>query len=368
MKRRLLPFALLLLAGCGSIIRNEFLDRGTKDFDFRDPDCGPSVVAVPRDAVEVRYLGSGGVYIRWGDDAILLGPYFSRPGNIVRPVTGRIAFDAARIGRGMEGIGEVRAILAGHSHFDHIGDVPFIVQRYAPNASVYVNDAGVTELTPYADIKAVSFEKNHDAWIKVGNAIRFMPVPSDHAPQLCGWHRWPCTYADGPPKRKWTDWKNEKLSALRGGNTFAFVIDLLGTSEDDVRYRIYYNDAASSPGKGVPQLHDGRAYDLAILCMASFHLVTDYPEALLRALRPRHVLVSHYDDFFARQSGRYRFAPLLTNGRAGEFFGRLKDKLAKLAPQPEPPVNFVCGPHTALWSMPVPHWTIFFTPASKGKP
>lgn len=365
MKLLFLPMALLFLASCGSVIRQEFLDNGTRDFDFMDPDCGSRVVAVPRDAVEVRYLGSGGVYIRWGGEAILVGPYFSRPG-LVRPLLGDVVFDEARIAEGMAGLGEVRAILAGHSHFDHIGDVPFVVRKYAPKARVYVNDAGVQALAAYTDIDTVPYEKNHDSWIQAGSAIRFMPVPSDHAPQLCGWHRWPCTYADGPIQKPLKEWKGTKLRALHGGNTFAFVIDLLGERDDDVRYRIYYNDSASSPGKGIPQLHDGYPFDLAILCMASFHFVKDYPEALLGALAPRHVLVSHYDDFFAKQSGRWSFAPLLTDAKAHAFFSRLKKKLTAIAPQPQPPINFVCGPQTALWSMPVPRWTLFFTP-SKGR-
>jgi hypothetical protein len=366
MKPGFLGVAILLLAGCGSVIRQEFLDNGTKDFDFMDPDCGSRVVAVPREAVEVRYLGSGGVYIRWGDEAILIGPYFSRPG-LVRPLLGNIAFDEARIAQGMAGHGEIRAILAGHSHFDHIGDVPFVVQKYAPKARVYLNDAGVHALAAYPDIEAVSFEKEHDQWISIDASIRFMPVPSDHAPQLCKWHHWPCTYADGPDQKKWTNpWAKEKLHALHGGNTFAFVIDLLGASERDVRYRIYYNDAASSPGKGIPRLDDGHPYDLAILCMASFDLVKNYPEAVLDALAPRHVLVSHYDDFFAKQSGSWSFVPLLTDAKANAFFSRLKKKLKAIAPPPQPPLNFVCGPQTELWSMPVPHWTLFFRP-SKGK-
>jgi hypothetical protein len=67
-RRPFLGIAVLLLASRGSVIRQEFLDNGTRDFDFMDPDCGSRVVAVPRDAVEVRYLGSGGVYIRWGGE------------------------------------------------------------------------------------------------------------------------------------------------------------------------------------------------------------------------------------------------------------------------------------------------------------
>lgn len=372
---RLFPaVAALLIAGCGSIIRGGFLENGSGDFDFRRPGCGAPATP-PADSVEVRYLGSGGVYIGWGSDAILVGPYFSHAGNVVLAMMGRVRFDEKRIREGMEGIdrSSVLAILVGHSHFDHMGDVPVVVRDYVPHACVHANDAGKNMLASYPKIVTASYEAHRNEWIPIrrrdgsDSAIRFMPVLSAHAPQLCARDGWPCKYADCPVDAPWTtEWNEHRLRNLCGGRTHAFVIDLLDAKRENVRYRIYYNDSPAPPGVGVPRaLADGHGYDLAILCMATFNHVARYPETLLDALKPRHVLISHYDDFFARQSGQWRFAPLLTNGRANQFMTRLRKKLAKLEPAAGPPMDPVCGPKTALWSMPVPHWQLFFTPSAE---
>lgn len=362
------------VTGCGSIIRSGFLENGKADFDFRHPGC-PAPAVPPADSVEVRYLGSGGAYIRWGTDAILVGPYFSHAGNVVRAAFCKVRPDETRIREGMEGIdlSSVLAILVGHSHFDHIADVPSVVRDYVPDAPVYANDTGTRMLAAYPRIAASSYEEKRDQWIPIqrrdgsDSAIRFMPVLSAHAPQLCGRDGWPCKFADCSVDAPWTaEWNERRLASLCGGRTHAFVIDLLDEKREHVRYRIYYNDSPAPPGIGTPQpLADGHGYDLAILCMATFNHVARYPETLLDALKPRHVLISHYDDFFAKQSGQWRFAPLLSNRRANQFMTRLRKKLMKIAPRPGPPIDPVCGPKTALWSMPVPHWRLFFTPSTE---
>jgi hypothetical protein len=96
--------------------------------------------------------------------------------------------------------------------------------------------------------------------------------------------------------------------------------------------------------------------------MASYHFVVEYPEMILDMLQPRHVLVSHYDDFFRKQSGAWSFPPLLTNAKANEFMKRMSDAVHHSTTQPVPPVTAVCGPATHRWSMPVPQWPLYFAP------
>ena len=373
--RTLLPLvAALLLAGCGSVIGKDFLEPGRSDFNFRHPGCPPPS-SKPAESIEVRYLGSGGVYIAWGSDAILVGPYFSHAGNVVRALVGNVRFDEKRIREGMDGIdgSAVLAILVGHSHFDHIGDVPVVAKDYTPDACVYANDAGTKMLAAYPEIVVRSYEGKRDEWIPIRrrdggeSTIRFMPVRSAHAPQLCRRDGWPCRYAVCGVDAPWTTkWNERNLRDLCSGETHAFVIDLLDPDREQVRYRIYYNDSPARAGVGVPPpLDDRHPYDLAILCMATFNHVDGYPEALLDALQPRHVLISHYDDFFAKQSGQWQFVPLLSNRRANEFMSRMRKTLAKTPQQASPPIGAVCGPQTALWSMPVPHWRLFFMPATE---
>lgn len=361
----------LLLSGCGSVIRQEFLTNGKRDFDFRHPGCAAEPPKPPN-AVAVRYLGSGGVAVAWQGDTILIGPYFSHAGNLMTAQFGRVHFDDTRIGEGLEGVDtlNVRAILTGHSHFDHIGDVPRIIARHTPEAIVYTNTSGVNMLAAYKGVRAESVANSAGHWIRIPradgtpSAIRFMPVSSDHAPQLCRWNHPPCTYARCEVGEPWTaEWTTKRMKSLCGGAAFAFVIDLLG-EKDAVRFRIYYNDTAASPPFGIPphSLGDEHPYDLAVLCMASFHFVVEYPEMILDMLQPRHVLVSHYDDFFRKQKGAWTFPPLLTNGRANAFMKRMSKAVHHSTTRAVPPVTEVCGPGTDRWSMPVPQWPLYFAP------
>src|SRR6476661_1930186 len=84
--RRLRPVLLAGIAlcwGCGHIVRTAPNHPGAP-FDFKHPPCPPAArptEPLPAEgAVDIRYLGAGGLYVRWGDDSILLGPYFSNPG------------------------------------------------------------------------------------------------------------------------------------------------------------------------------------------------------------------------------------------------------------------------------------------------
>ena len=363
-----IAFAALLLSGCGSVIRQEFLTNGTKDFDFRRPDCPPRPPAAPANAVAVRYLGSGGAAIAWRGDTILLGPYFSHAGSLITAQFGHVHFDQKRIAGGLADVdtANVRAIITGHSHFDHLGDVPVVAAEHTKNATIYTNDSGMKMLAAYPSLlaRAKSVEGDEGKWIPIFRAIRIMPVRSEHAPQLCPWNHFPCTYAPGEVPDKWTaEWPGQRMRSLRGGKTFAYVIDLLGTS-DEVRFRIYYNDSAAGPHLGIPpeNIKAEHSYDLAILCMASYDHVSQYPETILASLQPRHVLVSHYDDFFRKQEGGVTFAPLLTNGKANQFMKRMRDALHHFSTVPALPATPVCGPMTAQWSMPVPQWPLYFVP------
>ena len=40
---------------------------------------------------------------------------------------------------------------------------------------------------------------------------------------------------------------------------------------------------------------------VALLCVASFDQVPRYPEGLIEALQPRHVVLAHWENFFSRK-------------------------------------------------------------------
>lgn len=345
-------FAAMLCACAGSRIGGAYTADG-KDFDFRHPHCENKPPYDPS-KIAVRYLGSGGVAITWQEQTILLGPYFSHAGSLVAAKFYRVSSDAKRIDDGLKEVpGRVVAIVLGHAHFDHMADVPEVEARLAQKVPVYVNESGRAALGSFVETRKLTAGESFDA-----GPFHVTPYAWDHAPQLCHHRFFPCTYAPGEFKGTAQEkFAHTKMSALRGGATFAFVIDLIDPRTQQRAFRIYYNDSAGSDRVAKPP--DVREVDLAILCMASFHNVHGYPESVLSALQPRHVLISHYDDFFKKQQDAWSFAPLLTNHKAERFMRRLK---ANLPPDGVPPAPPICGPSTARWSMPVPNWPLYFSP------
>lgn len=346
-----------LLAGCGgSVIPAKY--AGGTAFDLRTPHCQPQPPAPSGDVTAVRYLGSGGVAISRGHETILLGPYFSHAGNLVLAQVGFVHPDRKRIETGLQHItaSEVRAILLGHSHFDHIGDVPYLGDAYA-NVPIYANETGAALLSRHhLHAKAVHPGQTFD----VTPHIRVTVHQWDHAPQLCRASRFPCTYAKCSVPPIDTTLDNMLMRDVCGGDTYAYVIEMRGRP-GAAPFRIYYNDAAA--GSNAPLPPAGQ-YDLAIICMASYDLVDGYPQNLLARLQPRHVLISHYEDFFRRTGSSWTFPPMLSDAKAEEFMRRLAESVA--ATSPVTPAACFCGVATSHWSMPMPDETLYFPAEADG--
>lgn len=342
----------LLLGGCGHILPGSLTGDG-KPYDFaRPPQC--TEPAPDADKVEVRYLGSGGVYVRWRDDAILIGPSFSNPG-LVRAGFGRMKHDRGRIARGLEGIDlrSVRGFFAGHSHYDHIGDLPVIAGEYAKDAPIWVNATGVRALEGEPNLRGRVQPLAAGDTIVVTPSIRVRAVASGHAPQVCRWRHFPCVYASGELAAAWTTpLSHHRLATMRGGETLALVIELHDGETD--RYRIYYNDAAADSPLG----QTTGEFDLAILCIAQWNWVRDYPRDLLAVLRPAHVVVSHWENFFVETRQAARFVPNLSNASAARFLEIVDRQVSGT----NGPGNNVCGVKTAHWTMPAPGSSMLFNP------
>jgi L-ascorbate metabolism protein UlaG (beta-lactamase superfamily) len=358
-----------LFLGCGGQLVYSAPNHRGGPFDFQYPPCSPALrpaePLAPGADVDIRYLGAAGLYLRWGEDSILLGPYFSNP-NLFRVLVGRWGMDRAAIDRGLAGlpVSDVEAILAGHSHYDHIGDLPAILGM-ADHAHVFANRTGVHALAPYVANRSTAFEDHAKDWVWITGVkgerrpIRFFAVPSEHAPQVDHY-----LWAGGPPLKQ--DWKqswdgHRRFHDLKAGQPFALVIDLVSSDLKEVRYRIYYQDAANRQGIGEPPAFaDGHPFDLAVLCIASYDKAPGQPAAILRALHPRHVLVTHYDDFFRPQDRPVRFVGLLTDGKVDGYLRTICAELGCDGSSGAEPTTQVCGPSGPRWTMPLPgEWMRF---------
>ncbi len=375
-----LALALALVLGalaCGhGIGPGLHLQHGAESFDFASPPCAPEARPAWREAdgeVVLRYLGAGGLYVGWQGRAILTGPFFTDPG-FADLALSPILSDTGAIFRGLDGVpvGRVGAVLVGHSHYDHLGDLPVVAGELADWTSVWVNRSGANALEAFPRLRRrVHVLDDHAGeWVRLADAagnrlpFRIMAVLSDHAPHVLGIELMKGT--NRPCRRPWTD---RRYTSLRLGKPYAFVIDLLASTAPDapVRFRIYYQDAASKPGAGYPPAFTGaddHPYDLAVVCMASAQEVRRYPEAVLGVVKPRHVLIGHWEDFFRPWRPERRFVPLLTHDRAARFLQAVDRAEAAAGTELVPPLDrdAVCSPSTPGWTMPLPGEWLRFAP------
>jgi hypothetical protein len=260
----------------------------------------------------ITYLGVSGFVIRGGplaDSALMTAPSFTRhrllavtlPFVPVKP-------DGALIDRTLADRkrGDVAAILVGHSHYDHLLDVPYVAEHQARAAAIYGSTTTANILAPVESLRSrihvidsaeVGSTQRVGRWFAVaGGRARIMAVESDHAPNI-GPLRY--TYAntvDDAPRARLP----RTTHGWHKGQVYAYLIDLLDASGRPV-FRIFYQDAAAGPEHAaLPPLPpaNGRAVDIAIICAGNFGNVADYPTALLRNLTPTRVIVGHWEDFF----------------------------------------------------------------------
>lgn len=281
--------ALLCLTACAQTLTGT--EPTSNDHNLQDP--------------KITYLGVGGWLLYWRGEGLLLAPSFSNPA--FPPL--RVVANSTRINEFMPPTHNTKILLVGHGHYDHLLDVPWVMQHQAPEATAYGNTT-VGRLLRNTPVSArfvnvetkmarvhcstpACYQARPEQWTQVGH-IRFMAIESQHAPHAAGFNLLEGGLSPAAPSslptyvRRWNQ-----------GTTLAFLIDLLADDGKTPVYRIHYQDSASNPPYGFPPLlPDGKGVDVAIMCAASTDEVEQYPQALLRYLRPRLLLMGHWEDFF----------------------------------------------------------------------
>jgi hypothetical protein len=285
--------------------------------------CGPKSISCttlvphappPAGSVQVTFLGVGGIIVRWAGSAVMAAPLYSNP-TIGELALSDIHADRQRIDALLrQDVSDVRAILSGHAHYDHLMDVPYVVLEKAKGADVIGNDATVKLLAPLAgelgSRKVRSFQHRDSSYDVVGTRIRIRAIPSEHSPQIG-----PRLFGWGPRALgllvNLTDvtlWRGEPEKELQtlpvraggwsGGTTLAFVIELLEAESDRAAFRIYYQDSPTRRPYGYPPCAGDCAFDLAVLCLGGATEYRSFPRDIVSYLHPKHVMGIHWEDFF----------------------------------------------------------------------
>lgn len=248
---------------------------------------------------KMEYLGVAGFLLRWQGEALLFAPSFSNPQTLGAPPV-LVKTDRAKVDAMMPKADDVSMVLVGHAHYDHLLDVPYVMQKYTPKAKVYGSQtmghilAAALPRERIVDAQSVMADgRTPGQWFYSPNRrIRAMPIKSEHAPHIFGIKFLGGQYTQDLTELPTTTW------GWKEGQTLAWLVDLLDEQGRPL-YRIHYQDAASTPPIGLPpQLDDSKPVDVAILCVGAWDQVPAYPSVLLKRLKPRVAILSHWEDFF----------------------------------------------------------------------
>jgi hypothetical protein len=279
----------------------------------------------PKKDVEVTYLGSGGVLLNFGGDAIVIDPFFSnqRTGKIGKSVfMGKDGRKILRSDRRMVETGlsamersvlkdsfKLHAILNAHSHYDHLMDIPAVFAHYDRQPKLLLTRSGLNIVHQTIDTAKVILLENHQSTSEVASApielktdngvIRVYPVLADHNPHFrnikffSGSQEKPTFELSAP-------YAASKANLWLEGNTFSFLIDYVN-GKGDIEFRTFVQSSSCNPPAGIPPASLlSRPVDLACLGVVSYKFSPGYPCALLEAIEPREVLWIHWEDFFRK--------------------------------------------------------------------
>jgi hypothetical protein len=245
---------------------------------------------------------------------ILTAPLFSNP-NIFRTGLGPISSDTAEVDRymGRYDVSDARAILVGHAHYDHLMDVPRVAKVHAPAARVLGSVTVANTLGTWSGLAnridlidaAAGDVRTPGTWLGFGEGVRVMPLRSKHAPHFDGYTLY--EGARSTPMHEAPRWASEWVE----GETYAFLIDFM-RSPGSVAFRVYYQDAVAPAPAGLApeELIAERPVDVAILVPTTFDEVDWSPEALIENVRPKRIILGHWEDFFAPVDAETHSIPL----------------------------------------------------------
>ena len=239
--------------------------------------------------MRVTYLGVNGYQFESSGHALLVDPYFTRAGLTAVALQQRIEPNEARIAFGLQHVRpRADAVLVTHAHFDHLLDVPEIMRRTNAWLVAGVTAANLTMSCGVDRTRCLIVQPGSTRLIGPWR-IRVLPAAHD---RILGWLPFRGTKTQsGTCPEKASDW--------RLGEPMAFLIEANGK-------RIYIDSGGTLEVLPPTQI---APVDLAILGVALPDSRKRFRAAIDR-LRPKYVLPSHQDDFFAPVERGFVFGKL----------------------------------------------------------
>lgn len=259
-------------------------------------------LSTARAPIRVTWLGTAGFAIEHEGTTILIDPYVSRVSlgaAVARPLASDVAL-ARRFAP------KADAIVTGHTHFDHVLDVPTIAKLtgatvYGSRSCTHLCRAEGVAADRVVDVETTM--RSEPVRAEVGPfELRF--VPSVHSAFALGRIPFPGDIADcaDVPLR---------THHYKCGAVFGVDVRVAGK-------RIYHLGSADLLEVKVP-----RDVDLLLMCVAGWTTTKGFSDRVMKSFTPRAVLLSHWDDFFSPMDAGAKMLPAMQLPRLVEELTRV---------------------------------------------
>ena len=242
---------------------------------------GPSPLPA---GLELTWIGTAGFRLAYQGVVVWIDPYVTRLplGDLARRRV--VPSSAQAVARWID---RADAVLVGHTHFDHALDVPAISRRFGCRVYGSASLGHLMGLHGLAE-RAVTVEPRRDYWI---GPFRFHFVPSVHSKLSLGLGvpyagELTCEHVDALTPQ-----------AYRCGQVWGIFIEVGGIT-------LYHQGSADLLEDEIVD----RGIDVFLCGIAGRRFTRRYLERVVRALEPRLVVTTHYDDFFRPLDAPTRFA------------------------------------------------------------
>lgn len=282
----------LLATGCGASLARFPFDRGG---GAAPPEGGLGL--------ELHFFSVCCALVRWPGGAFLIDPFFTHV-PLLRVAFGRTLPDPAALSDPAGRFGDVRAVLVGHSHYDHAMGLPLVDPWLADDAQVLGTHtlahtfaaSGLRHPIVGLDGHLASPTDAGTWWRHPSGTLRVLPIRSGHPPQWAFFHLFR-RHLDRDRRRPPT-----RAAHYQEGPTLAFLVDLL--DGDRVHARVYVQTSSRGFPDGFPPpaVLGERPVDLAVVSMDVANREQRSGDSILHALQAPVVVFTHYEDFFSPRS------------------------------------------------------------------
>lgn len=262
------------------------------------------------ETLSIRWLGTACHKLEYAGRTLVIDPFVSRPRfrQLLRPLRS----DEHAIARW---IPDACGVVVGHAHYDHLLDGAAVAKK---TGAIVLGSRSTARVALGQGVERgrIRATNEHGLATEVGPfAVEL--VPSRHAKILLG------RASPFPGEIARTPRRPMRIHEYRDGGALGVLVRAGGTT-------VYHNGSADL----VDAELDGKRADVVIAGIAGWRFTPGYVERLIRILRPKLVVPTHYDAFFSPLEDGVRLLPGVDLSAFVEEVRRVAPGVRVVAPTP----------------------------------